>query len=210
MPSLSTKKTTSFRFTFFEWIELIGQVAEGHADDRDDDIGNGRPPMQNLNEEFETEIVDKEVHNSNHQVPDNLRSAAQCWAWETDMACHPETCQESDGKPEDKGRNVRREGHETKIEDLAFENEMIQHIIQHPIQSKVESAAWRVTEQFEAHHFAERRIKKVDDRGQGAFKPGFYVFECWQSLRSIYRELWIKGAKVVKIEFFLDGFLKNR
>lgn len=79
------------------------------------------------------------------------------------MACHPETCQESDGKPEDKGRNMRCEGHETKVENLAFENEMIQHIIQHPIQSKVEATASRVTEQFKVEKLAEGRIEKVDD-----------------------------------------------
>ena len=91
------------------------------------------------------------------------------------MACHPEAGQEYDRKLEDERRNMRLEGDETKVENLTFENEMIQHIIQHPIQRQIEAAAGRVTEQFEAKELAERRIEKVDDRGQGAFYPRFYV-----------------------------------
>ena len=93
------------------------------------------------------------------------------------MACHPESCEEGDGKLEDKSCNVRRESDETQVKDLAFEDKMIEDIIQHPLQNQVESAAGRITEQFEAHELAERRIEKVDDRGQSAFCPGFYVFE---------------------------------
>ena len=72
---------------------------------------------------------------------------------------------------------MRREGHETKVENLTFENEMIQHIIQHPIQSQVQAAASRVTEQLKAHHLAEWQIEEVDDGGQSAFNPKFYVFQ---------------------------------
>jgi hypothetical protein len=93
------------------------------------------------------------------------------------VACHPEACKECDWKPEYKSRNVRREGHETKVKDLTFENEMIQHIIQHPIQSQVHTTASRVAEQFKAHKLAKGRIGKVDDRGQSAFNPKFYVFQ---------------------------------
>ena len=93
------------------------------------------------------------------------------------MACHPETRQESNGKLEHEGRDMGREGNETEVEDLAFENEMIENIVQHPFQNEVQTATGRIAEQLEAHHLAERRIEKVDDRGQSAFYPGFYVFE---------------------------------
>lgn len=108
------------------------------------------------------------------------------------MSCHPKPRQEGDRKPEDKSRNVRCEGHETKVKNLTFENEMIQHIIQHPIQSQVHAAACRIMEQLEAHHLAEGRIEKVDDRSQSALHPGFYVFDDFQSFYVF------AGAKVVK------------
>lgn len=93
------------------------------------------------------------------------------------MSRHPETCQEGDGEFEHEGRNVGREGDETKVENLTFENEMIENIVQHPLQNEVQAAAGRIAEQFEAHHLAERRIEEVDDLGQSAFDPGFYVAE---------------------------------
>ena len=69
------------------------------------------------------------------------------------------------------------EGNETKVEDLTFEDEMIENIVQHPLQNKIHAATGRITEQLEAHHFAEWRIEEVDDRGQGAFNPFFYIFQ---------------------------------
>ena len=46
-----------------------------------------------------------------------------------------------------------------------MEDEMVKHIVQHPLQNQVESTAGRITEQLEAHHLAERRIEEVDDLG---------------------------------------------
>ena len=69
-----------------------------------------------------------------------------------------------------------REGNETEVEHLRMENKMIENIVQHPLQHKIHSAASCITEQLEAHHLAERRIEEIDDRGQSAFYPGFYVF----------------------------------
>ena len=93
------------------------------------------------------------------------------------MACHPETRQEGDGKLEHEGRDMGREGDEAEVEDLTFEDEMVENIVQHPLQNKVQATASRISEQLKAHHLAERRIEKVDDRCQSTFYPGFYVCE---------------------------------
>ena len=93
------------------------------------------------------------------------------------MPCHPETRQEGNGKLEDKGCNMRSKSYETEVKDLALEDEMIENIIQHPLQNQVQAAASRVTEQLKAHEFSEWRIEKVYDRSQCAFYPGFYVFQ---------------------------------
>jgi len=93
------------------------------------------------------------------------------------VARHPEAREEGDGKFEYEGCNMGRESDETKVEDLAFENIMVKHIIKHPLQSQVHAATGRITEQLEAHHLAERRIEKIDDRSQSTFNPGFYVAE---------------------------------
>ena len=60
----------------FKGVEFVAQIAECHANDGNDHIGDGRPPMEHLDEEFQAEIVDEEVYNGNKQIPDNLRSAA--------------------------------------------------------------------------------------------------------------------------------------
>ena len=64
-----------------------------------------------------------------------------------------------------------------KVENLTFEDEMIENLVQHPLQNEVQAAASRITEQLEAHHLAERRIEEVDDLGQSSFCPVFYVFQ---------------------------------
>jgi len=93
------------------------------------------------------------------------------------MTRHPKARQESDGEFEHEGRNVRRESNEAEVEHLLVENEMVENIVQHPFQNEVHAATGRIVEQLEAHHLAEWRIEKVDDRGQGAFNPFFYVLE---------------------------------
>ena len=93
------------------------------------------------------------------------------------MARHPETRQESDGELEHEGCNVRRKGNEAKVEDLSMEYKMVENIVQHPFQNQVQTAAGRIAEQLEAHHLAEWRIEEVNDFGQSAFDPGFYVFQ---------------------------------
>jgi hypothetical protein len=70
-----------------------------------------------------------------------------------------------------------RKGNEAKVENLTFEDEMIENIVQHPLQHKIHSATCRITKQFKAHHLAEWWIEEVNDRGQSAFYPGFYVFQ---------------------------------
>ena len=51
-------------FLFFpERIKLVRQIAERYADDGDDDIRNSRPPLEDFDEEFQAEIVDKDVDN---------------------------------------------------------------------------------------------------------------------------------------------------
>jgi hypothetical protein len=158
-------------------IELVRQITEGHADDGDDDVGNGRPNVPHLYEEFQAEIVDEDIAYGHKEIPDYLRSTFQYRAREADVTCHPETCKESDRELEHKSGNVGRKGDEAKVKDLPFENEMVENIVQHPLQNKVHTTAGRITEQFEAHHLAERGIEKVDDPGQGAFNPKFYVFQ---------------------------------
>ena len=93
------------------------------------------------------------------------------------MSRHPEAREEGDGELEHKGRDVGREGDEAEVEDLAFENEMIENIVQHPLQNEVQATASGIAEEFKTHDFAEKRIEEVDDLGQGAFHPGFYVSE---------------------------------
>ena len=164
-------------FLFPKRIEFIRQIAESHADDGDDDIGDGRPNVQHLDEELQAKVVNEDVDNRHQEIPDNLRPTFQCGARETDVARHPETRQEGDGELEHKGRDMWCKGNEAKVENLTFEDEMIENIVQHPFQNEVQATAGRVTEQFEAHHLAERRIEEVDDRSQSAFYPRFYVLQ---------------------------------
>ena len=39
-------------FRFLKRIKLIRQIAERHTDDGDNDIGDGRPPLEDFDEEF--------------------------------------------------------------------------------------------------------------------------------------------------------------
>jgi hypothetical protein len=158
-------------------IKLIRQIAERHANDGDDDVGNGRPNVPHFHEEFQAKVVDKNVSDSHKKIPDYLRPAFQRGARKADVTCHPETREEGDGKLEHESCYVGRKSDEAEVEDLPFENEMIKNIIQYPLQNKVHTTTCRITEQFEAHHLAERRIEEVNDRCQGAFYPRFYVFQ---------------------------------
>ena len=87
------------------------------------------------------------------------------------MACHPETRQESDGELENEGRNMGRESDEAQVDHLTMKQEMVENVIQHPLQSQIQAAATRITKQLKAYHFAEWRIEEVDDRGQRTFNP---------------------------------------
>ena len=133
--------------------------------------------MEHLDEKFQAEIIDEDIADGHKEVPDNLCPTTQSGTRETDMACHPEAREESDGELEHKSSDMGRESNKTEVKDLAFEDEMIENIVQHPFQHQVHATASRITEQLKAHELTERRIEEVDDRGQGAFYPGFYVFQ---------------------------------
>ena len=55
-------------FLFLKRIKLIHQVAERHADDGDDDVGNGGPPVEHLDEEFQTEVIDEDVADGHKEI----------------------------------------------------------------------------------------------------------------------------------------------
>ena len=133
--------------------------------------------MEYFNEEFQAEVIDENITDGDEEIPHNLCPTAQSGARETNVSRHPETRHEGDGEFEHEGRDMGRESYETKIENLLVENEMVENIVQHPLQNEVQAATGRITEQFEAHHLAERRIEEVDDRGQCSFNPFFYVLE---------------------------------
>ena len=67
----------NFSFRFPERIKLVRQIAERHADDGDDDVRDGRPPLEYFDEEFQTEVVDENIAYCYKQISDNLRSATQ-------------------------------------------------------------------------------------------------------------------------------------
>ena len=115
-----------------ERIKLIRQVAERHTDNGDDDVGNGGPPLEDLNEEFQAEVVDEDVANGHKEISDNLCPTTQGGTRETDMPCHPEARKEGDGELEHKGGNVGRKGDETKVKYLSVKHIVIENVIQHP------------------------------------------------------------------------------
>ena len=133
--------------------------------------------MEHLDEEFQAEVIDKDVADGDEEIPHNLGPAPQSGTRKANVSCHPETRQEGDGELEHKGRNVRGECNETEFDDLAFENEMVENIVQHPFQNEVHATASRIAEQLEAHHLTEGRVEEVDDSDQSAFYPGFYVLQ---------------------------------
>ena len=171
---------------FLKRIKLVRQIAERHANDGNDDVGERCPYTQHLNKEFQTEIIQKNITDSHHQIPDHLRSAFQRGAREADVARHPEAGKEGDGKLEHKCRDVGRESQVgnvsvekelAKVKNLLMENVIVKDIVQYPLQNKVHTTAGCIAEQFEAHDLAERRIEEVDELRQSTFHPGFYVAE---------------------------------
>ena len=75
------------------------------------------------------------------------------------MPSHPKACEEGDGELEDEGCDVTREGDKAEVDHLFSENKLIENLIQHPLQGKVQSAAKAIAEQLSAHKLAEHRVK---------------------------------------------------
>ena len=50
------------------------------------------------------------------------------------MTRHPEAREEGDGELEDKSSDVGRKSDETEVEHLGTEDEMVENIVQHPLQ----------------------------------------------------------------------------
>ena len=85
--------------------------------------------MEHLDEEFQAEIVDEDVADGHHKIPDNLCPTTQSGARETDVTRHPEAREEGNGKLEHKGSDVRRESDKTEVDDLGVKDEMIENIV---------------------------------------------------------------------------------
>ena len=133
--------------------------------------------MEHLHEELQTKIIDQDVDHCGEEISYNLRPASQGGTRKADVARHPETRQEGDGKLEDEGGDVRGESDKTQVKDLRLEHEMVEDIIQHPFQSQVQATATAVTEKIQRHELPERRIEEVDDGSHQFLDTGFYGFE---------------------------------
>ena len=57
-------------------MEFIHQITKRHADDRDDDVGDGGPPLEDFDEKFQTEIIDQDIADSHKEISDNLCPAS--------------------------------------------------------------------------------------------------------------------------------------
>ena len=114
---------------FSERIELVRQIAKRHANDRNDDIGDGRPPLEDFDKELQAEIVDKDIADSHKEIPDNLCPTTQGGAWKTNVSRHPETRQESDGEFEHESGNMGRESNETKVKHLGMKYIVVEYIV---------------------------------------------------------------------------------
>ena len=133
--------------------------------------------MEDLDEEFQAEVVDEDIADGHEEISDNLCPTTQSGARETDVPRHPKTCEKGNGELKHEGRNVGREGDETEVKHLSVKHIVVENVIQHPFQSQVQAAASCITEQLKAHELAERRIEEIDDLGQSTFYPGFYVLD---------------------------------
>ena len=89
--------------------------------------------MQYLDEKLQAKVVDEDVADGHEEIPDNLCSSFQCGTRKTDVARHPEACEEGDGELEYESCDVGREGDEAEVKDLAFKDEMVENIVQHPL-----------------------------------------------------------------------------
>ena len=81
--------------------------------------------MQHLDEEFQAEVVDKDVDDGNKEIPNDLRPAFQRGTREADVACHPEAREEGNGELEHKSCDVAFEGNETQVDGFVLENKMV-------------------------------------------------------------------------------------
>ena len=89
----------------------------------------------------------------------------------------PKARDESNGPFQHQSRDVRRKGQKSQIPDVASENEMINEIIQNPVNDEIEAAHESVTEEQEAEIALERRIEEVDKL------PDFFLQILFQSCR---------------------------
>ena len=133
--------------------------------------------MEHLHEEFQAEVVDQDVDHGDDEIADDLGSPTEGGPREADVACHPESREEGDGELEHEGGDVGCEGDETQVEHPSVEHEVIEHIVEHPLQCQIQTAAATIAEQLQRHDLPEGRIEEVDDRGQQLLSTGFYVSE---------------------------------
>ena len=89
----------------------------------------------------------------------------------------PKARDESDRPFQHQGRDVRRKGHKAQIPNVASENEMINEVIQNPVDDEIKSAHESVTEEQETEIALERRIEEVDKL------PDFFLQILFQSCR---------------------------
>ena len=160
---------------FLEREIFICQITESHTDNGNNHIRNCRPPLEHLDKELQTQIIDQDINDSDDEVTYDLCPSSQSGAREADVTCHPKTSQESDGELEDESSDMRSESEESQMKHLAMKHKMIEHVIKHPFQCQIQAATATITEQFQAHHLPERRIEKVDDGSHQRLNMVFYV-----------------------------------
>lgn len=146
---------------FSERKILLPEIRYRHCYHRDDHLRRSRIHAADIYQQFQTEIVDRQIEYNDAYIPNKLPSTVQCRTGEGHVFIQPETRKQSDRKHYAQRSDMRRKCHKAQIQHTVPQHKVIHQKIQHPVQHHIARTAYAVPEKLLTAPTAERSIEPI-------------------------------------------------
>ena len=96
-----------FLLFYAERVVFLPEITDCHRDQRDHHLARRGIPAEDLDTQFETEIIDRQIDGDDEDIPTQLPPTRKPRGSERDVLLQPKSRQQRDGKHDTEGGDMR-------------------------------------------------------------------------------------------------------
>ncbi len=131
---------------FAERIVFLPKERDNNRNNSYKHLGRCWIETANINKEFESEIIYRQIKRHNRTIAEELLPAPNRRLRERYVSVEPKPCEQRNREDDTQSSNMRREGYKTQINHLLLKHKVIDKEIQHPIKHQITYSTNSITE----------------------------------------------------------------